>query len=236
MELRSWLHSMHVTVFIDVPRCADSLVKFLLRSSWSSSTHCVRHGNTADGEANRRGVIAVINSATANACRTNVTTQSVFFAAWTAAVLFGSTERHSNYPYDSKKTADWPEDNYGAAGASNGKLEIFRRATRRLALTALQQSEIDSAVSGNQHLMTQLREELRAAKAKLSLLHPSAEDYSAQAGSLGASVGMLSTQLCLVESKLKEDIYAILTVEQRSLLPDLHDAFMAYGGRETEYA
>lgn len=101
----------------------------------------------------------------------------------------------------------------------------FRRAAADLELSRRQRNAIGDAVALVQPLVSELRSELREKERRLIALRPDAGDFAAESARLGSQVGMLVAQIALISSKLKTDVYSLLTPAQCELLSELRFAF-----------
>ena len=180
----------------------------------------------------KRGVavVAMISNMVQSHLNSEVATRSVFFAAWTAAILFGRS-LHSWITADDDGCRDWIDATRRESGQipdRTGRLARFRHATRRLALTELQQKRVGDVISRLQPIVIQLRAELEEKQKRLAALPPSSNDYIYETGCLSNEIGTLAAQLALTTSKLKTDVYTILTTAQQSVLEELQVAFNAF--------
>ena len=158
-------------------------------------------------------------SAAALSLDTEVSTRSLFFTAWTAAALFG----RSLHSWATDDVDDEP-----IKPTSTRALNRFRRVTHQLALTEVQQVEVDEVLSQIQPLIVQLQMELNEKQQSLAALRPGGDSFVAETGRLSNDIGTLATQLALTSSKLKTDVCSILTADQQTLLGELQTAFELY--------
>ena len=162
----------------------------------------------------------MVRSTTAPSFGAEISTRSIFFTAWTAAALFGS-DLHG-------RASDTNDDHDEPQRCTSPRwlgLERFRRATKQFALTEVQQFKIDEVVSQIHPLIVELKMELKEKQQALIMLQPGDIGFITRTGRLSNDIGTLATQLALTSSKLKTDVYAILSSKQQALLDELHTAF-----------
>ena len=101
----------------------------------------------------------------------------------------------------------------------------FRSAGRRLSLTTRQHHQIERMLAELRPLIADLRSELREKEWCLTALHPGDARFVVESASLSNDIGSLATQIALVSTNLRTDIYDVLTERQRQLFMELRTAF-----------
>lgn len=98
-------------------------------------------------------------------------------------------------------------------------------AANELRFSRQQREAIIDAVALVQPLICELRRELSQKESRLAALSPAAPDFVAESARLSSQVGTLAAQVALISSKLKTDVYALLTPAQYELLSELRTVF-----------
>lgn len=158
-----------------------------------------------------------------------VSTRPLFLTAWMAAALLGRGLHSWVSDADDDDSMSCSFDvNPLRAPERALNLNRFRRVTKKLGLTESQQVAVDRAISRFQPLIAQWRTELGKKQQSLAALQPTSDGFLYNTGRLSNDIGMLATQLAITSSKLKIDIYGILSADQQSLLGELQTAFELY--------
>ena len=97
---------------------------------------------------------------------------------------------------------------------------MVRHLTRRLELDETQQQKIDNIVSAAEPEMDALQQRADANRLGLQELRTNDSSYDAKLHELAAEKGAIATERALLHGRLKSDINAVLTPEQRSELSD----------------
>lgn len=148
---------------------------------------------------------------------------SLEVAARAAAVLFGrpsatSVDRGKPQKRWHRITTPLHRDHAGYDAQSHG-------VANELRFSRQQREAIIDAVALVQPLICDLRRELSQKESRLAALSPAAPDFVAESARLSSQVGTLAAQVALISSKLKTDVYALLTPAQYELLSELRSAF-----------
>jgi periplasmic protein CpxP/Spy len=98
----------------------------------------------------------------------------------------------------------------------------MQHMAQQLNLSDKQQEQFKQLHRESRDRMQSTRDAMQDNREALMKLDPSAKDYTAQVDKLAAKEGKLVEQMVKEHAKLRADIYAILTPEQRSKMTELH--------------
>lgn len=95
---------------------------------------------------------------------------------------------------------------------------MIRHLERKLELDAKQQQEIDNILSAAKPQMDALRERAEANRKAMHELDAGDSNHEAKLNNLAAEKGAIVTEQAMLHGRLKADIHAVLTPEQRQEL------------------
>ena len=105
------------------------------------------------------------------------------------------------------------------------------RLSRRLDLDETQQQNVTNVLEAAKPQLEALREQVRDTRKALRELDIEDPDYAAKLDNLAAVQGQLATERVVLMGRLRADVGAQLTAEQRAEMSDLMDGFRNRVGR-----
>ena len=97
---------------------------------------------------------------------------------------------------------------------------MIRHLSRKLELDETQQQEIDNILSAAKPSMDALRERAEANRKAMHELDASDSNHEAKLNNLAAEKGAIVSEQAILHGRLKADIHAVLTPEQRQELAE----------------
>ena len=105
------------------------------------------------------------------------------------------------------------------------------RLSRRLDLDETQEQNVQNVVEAAKPQFEALRERARATRTAMRELNIEDPDYAAKLDNLAAEQGQLATERTVLLGRLRADVGAQLTPEQRAEVNEMMDRFRDRGGR-----
>lgn len=106
---------------------------------------------------------------------------------------------------------------------SAGPERMLRHLTRALELDETQKQQVENIVTAAQPEMESLHARSEANRTRMRDLDVNARDYRAQLGELAAEKGAIVSEQALLYGRLKAEVNAVLTPEQRTELAERAD-------------
>lgn len=117
----------------------------------------------------------------------------------------------------------------GPDGAFSGPVLMMEHMADHLDLDDVQRDQVQNIVDAARPEIEALREQLRANREALSALETEDPAYSTQLNDIAVSNGQLATEATLLFTRVRSEINAVLTEEQRAKLARgkerVHQAF-----------
>lgn len=92
----------------------------------------------------------------------------------------------------------------------------IEKMAKRLGLSESQKQQVKTLMEGNRAKMQALHEQMRSSKQALRSLDPSSYDFSSKLNNLADEQASLTRQIVLAKGQNKQNIFNILTPEQRT--------------------
>jgi len=104
-----------------------------------------------------------------------------------------------------------------AAGEFGDPERLVKMLTRHLELDDSQSQEVGNVVAAAKPELDALRERLRAARERMHELDVDSPDYGSELQNLATEFGAATTEAALLHGRVRADVLAVLTPEQREL-------------------
>ena len=108
---------------------------------------------------------------------------------------------------------------------------LSERATELLGLDDAQSQQVKNILEAAKPEFDALRERGRELRQALMALDPADADYGAALQNLSVDSGQVATDITLLHGRVRSEVNAVLTPEQRSLLAERMQSFAARGWR-----
>ncbi|MEM1176003.1 MAG: Spy/CpxP family protein refolding chaperone [Pseudomonadota bacterium] len=106
----------------------------------------------------------------------------------------------------------------GGFGGPGNPAAMLERMSDHLDLSADQQAAIESILEASKPEMRALRQQLKANREAIQALDPAGTSYAAELNNLALSNGELATTGTLLSVRVKTEVAAVLTDEQKARL------------------
>jgi Spy/CpxP family protein refolding chaperone len=107
-------------------------------------------------------------------------------------------------------------------GGFDDPSRLVEMLTRRLELDAAQTAQIENIVAAVMPEAAGLRERASASRDAVRSLDVDAADYGATLQNLSTEIGALASEATLLHGRVRADVYAVLTPEQREQAEAIH--------------
>jgi protein CpxP len=143
-----------------------------------------------------------------------------FLAALSALVLVGTAARAQDNAGPGAHPEMRMERHHREGGEMRGPEEMLSRMTEKLGLDATQEQSVRNLMEAARPQFDSLRDRSRANRDALRDLDVNDPAYEAKLQDLATESGQLATEMTLLHGRLRADINAVLTPEQRQQLAE----------------